>query len=81
MQTRSQTKSLQEQKGQPIYEVNIDFDDASECWRANKCHICNGQYKYICDIEIAKGKLCGNLCSKKLSTCWNHRKHNNKLYM
>ena len=30
-----------------LYEVDIDFDDASEAWRANKKSIGNGQYKYI----------------------------------
>ena len=40
MLTRSQTK-------RPEYEVNIDFDEASEAWRANKKYIGNGSYKYI----------------------------------
>ena len=40
MNTRSQPK-LQ------LYEVNIDFDEASEAWRANKKYIGNGTYKYI----------------------------------
>ncbi len=30
-----------------LYEVDIDFDDASKAWRANKKSIGNGQYKYI----------------------------------
>jgi hypothetical protein len=30
----------------PVYEVDIDFDEASEAWRANKTSIGNGQYKY-----------------------------------
>jgi hypothetical protein len=30
----------------PLYEVDIDFDEASEAWRANKTSIGNGQYKY-----------------------------------
>ncbi len=30
----------------PLYEVDIDFDEASEAWRSNKISIGNGQYKY-----------------------------------
>ena len=30
----------------PLYDVDIDFDEASEAWRANKISIGNGQYKY-----------------------------------
>lgn len=40
MKTRSQTKEL--------YEVNIDFDDASNSWKQNKKYMGNGTYKYIC---------------------------------
>ena len=44
MQTRSQTAYNLSSK----YEVNIDFDDASVSWKANKKSIGNGVYKYIC---------------------------------
>ena len=30
----------------PLYDVDIDFDEASEAWQANKISIGNGQYKY-----------------------------------
>jgi hypothetical protein len=30
----------------PLYDVDINFDEASEAWRANKTSIGNGQYKY-----------------------------------
>jgi hypothetical protein len=30
----------------PLYDVDIDFDEASEAWRSNKISIGNGQYKY-----------------------------------
>ena len=43
MNTRSQTKY----NNSALYEVNIDFDEASEAWRANKKYIGNGSYKYI----------------------------------
>ena len=43
MDTRSQTTYQKK----ALYEVNIDFDEASEAWRANKKYIGNGSYKYI----------------------------------
>ena len=43
MDTRSQTTY----EKNALYEVNIDFDEASEAWRANKKYIGNGTYKYI----------------------------------
>ena len=30
------------------FRVNINFDEASECWKANKKSIGNGCYQYIC---------------------------------
>lgn len=44
MKTISQTR----RENNPIYEVNIDFDAASEAWKANKCYIGNGSYRYVC---------------------------------
>lgn len=44
MKTRSQTKY----EKSAIYEVNIDFDGASEAWKANKISIGNVSYKYLC---------------------------------
>ena len=42
MKTRSQTN-----KEQPIeLEVNIDFDEASKAWKANKKSNGNGTYTY-----------------------------------
>ena len=29
------------------YDVDIDFDEASEAWRANKKSIGNGMFKYV----------------------------------
>ena len=57
MQTRSQIKY--EKSG--IYEVNIDFDEASEAWKANKRSINNGSYRYVC----AKKGICNNMCIAK----------------
>lgn len=75
--TRSQTKKEQELnetlvKPKQLYEVNIDFDEASKAWHANKKSIGNGQYKYICTVE-KNGIKCGKSCYKDLSYCWIHR--------
>jgi hypothetical protein len=56
--TRSQTQSsssvVQEPRmvtrssnNSPRYDVDIDFDEASEAWRANKKSIGNGMFKYV----------------------------------
>jgi hypothetical protein len=72
MQTRSQTKSFTLKK--PLFEVNIDFDDASASWRQNKKSIGNGSYKYICTVLKKDQTMCGNSCYKQLLCCWAHRK-------
>jgi len=58
MRTRSITRLLEELKEQydvqkPSsniweYEVNIDFDEASAAWKANKKSTGGGCYRYIC---------------------------------
>lgn len=67
MQTRSQTRKIQEDGAKqidqyrfnkPIYEVDIDFDYASECWKANKRYLGNGHYEYICESNTKKGTKC-----------------------
>ena len=40
------------------FEVNIDFDEASEAWRKNKKSIGNGHYKYVCEGFTKTGKKC-----------------------
>jgi hypothetical protein len=47
MNTRSQTNC----EINALYEVNIDFDGASESWKSNKKYIGNGSYKYITPIN------------------------------
>ena len=32
---------------QVTYDVNIDFDEASDAWRANKKSVGNGMFKYV----------------------------------
>lgn len=36
----------------PLYDVDINFDEASEAWRANKTSIGNGQYKYKKRVKV-----------------------------
>jgi hypothetical protein len=72
MQTRSQTKYEQSS----LFQVNIDFDDASECWRQNKKSLANGMYKYICPQTKKDGSKCGNSCHKNSDYCWTHRSSN-----
>jgi hypothetical protein len=68
MQTRSQTKR---ENTIPKYEVNIDFDEASAAWKANKKSIGNGQYKYICVMKIGS-KLCRREALKGCDVCKTH---------
>jgi len=58
MKTRSQTKY----ENSALFEVNIDFDSASEAWKANKKSIGNGMYKYICERKSKNGR---NMCVAK----------------
>jgi hypothetical protein len=70
MQTRSQTKY----NNYPIYQVDIDFDAASDAWKENKCYIGNGSYKYICCILNKNGKKCGLKCISGDIYCKKHYK-------
>ena len=45
----------------PLYDVNIDFDEASSCWRAHKKKLDNGCYVYICGSIMKNGKFCMKL--------------------
>jgi hypothetical protein len=72
METRSQTNY---DKG-ALYEVNIDFDEASVAWRQNKKQVSPGHFKYICTILKKDGTSCGNSCTKESAYCWGHRGHN-----
>lgn len=58
MNTRSQTKKMNLTKPTYLYKVEINFDEASEAWRANKKSIGNGHYKYICSQKTKTGNQC-----------------------
>jgi hypothetical protein len=86
MRTRSQSKKVkfdeefdyptqkQKQKQNQIYEVNIDFDEASEAWKANKKSIGNGSYKYICLQKTKAGNQCKNQSLLGYDCCTIHKK-------
>ena len=86
MNTRSQTKKIQEAKttnnGEKreerenivLYMVEIDFDEASNCWKKNKKSIGNGSYKYVCCCETKTGKHCKRESIKGHNYCKIHLK-------
>ncbi len=57
MSTRSQTSY----ERNALYAVEIDFDEASEAWRANKKPMPNGMFKYICGCITKSGSKCMRL--------------------
>ena len=67
MKTRSQTKAEAATVvlEKTIYEVDIDFDGASEAWHMNKKRLANGCYEYICGKMTKTGRKC---CRKPNST-------------
>lgn len=79
MQTRSQSRKnlliLDDNTytSKPIYEVNIDFDAASEAWKSNKKYIGNGTYEYICEYITKKGTNCKRSVKHGLHFCCIHK--------
>ena len=57
MITRSQTKQSNQIQN-IMYSVDIDFDEASRAWNANKRRIGNGEYVYICGKQMRNGRRC-----------------------
>jgi hypothetical protein len=73
VQTRSQLKK-ERVEVQPLYEVDIDFDEASECWKANKISIGNGSYRYICANKTKNNNGCLRKCLQGEIYCKTHFK-------
>jgi len=69
MNTRSQTKY----DNNALYEVNIDFDKASNAWRANKKSIGNGTFKYICCGLTKTGNKCNRQSLENSEYCKIHK--------
>ena len=71
MNTRSKTNQLRK----PEYTVEINFDEASVAWRANKKPVKNGCFKYLCCQKTLSGNQCkresqinGNYCKQHCVT-------------
>ncbi len=64
MLTRSQTK-------QQLF--TIDFDEASNAWKANKKSTGNGCYKYVC-CTVKNRKQCTKKCLPGENYCKTHYK-------
>jgi|688.fasta_scaffold853301_2 hypothetical protein len=73
IQTRSQTRSqTRNYKISQIYEVNIDFNEASKLWKKNKINIGNGFYKYICCQHTKQNNICKYKCLFGENYCKKH---------
>lgn len=55
-----------------LYSVDIDFDGASESWKANKKSIGNGSYKYVCQAKTSTGKCCTKKALSFYNFCKTH---------
>jgi hypothetical protein len=73
MKTRSQTKSVRFHE----LPVDIDFDDASNAWLANKKKLNNGCYQYVCGMPTTNGEFCKRKQHKNSIHCYLHKKVNN----
>ena len=81
MNTRSKTKSNNiinaiDSNNNALYEVNIDFDEASTAWKANKKYIGNGSYKYLCCGITKTGNKCNRQSLNFVDFCKVHMKNN-----
>jgi hypothetical protein len=64
---------LTKERQQDLYDVNIDFDKASEAWRNNKLNIACCNYVYICPF-IKNNKKCGRRPFNGRQYCIVHQK-------
>jgi hypothetical protein len=88
MKTRSQTKSesrqseprqsefrqseFRQSEFRQLYDVKIDFDEASDAWKSNKKSIGNGSYKYVCAKLCKNNKFCAMKCLPGEDYCKTH---------
>jgi hypothetical protein len=70
MKTRSKTNC----EKSALYEVNIDFDEASEAWKSNKKSIGNGSYRYVCAKLTKNNNMCISKCLPGEIYCKTHLK-------
>jgi hypothetical protein len=57
----------------PKYTVEIDFDGASQAWRANKKMLPDGCYKYVCGVISITGNKCCRKPMKDNERCGIHK--------
>ena len=75
MQTRSQSQNcIQLHTGE--YKVNIDFDEASTAWKANKKSKGGGTYCYVCQGLTKAGKKCSREPGQGCNFCKWHQNQN-----
>ena len=67
VQIQKQEQQLKRQPFEPI-----DFDEASDCWRANKMSIGNGMFKYVCPFMKIDNTRCGRNVKKGCTSCRYH---------
>lgn len=83
MRTRSQSKrvTINEQTFDifipndivPTYEVNIDFNEASNAWLANKKRQSDATYTYICLGQTKTGNECNKPPLQNSNYCSCHK--------
>jgi hypothetical protein len=81
MQTRSQTRKCLPEivanvtiSGTMDYiPLEIDFDEASRLWNANKKKISNGCYQYVCGIPLENETFCKRKICKTGQYCSIHK--------
>ncbi len=48
------------------FSVDMDFDEASKAWRANKKKNKDGTFSYICGATRSNGKVCTKVNCKNV---------------
>jgi hypothetical protein len=43
-----------------MYNIDINFEEASKIWRSNKINLGNGEFKYCCQQLTKKNEKCKN---------------------
>ena len=70
LKIQSQTQIQTSKKVQ--FDINIDFDKASNAWKLNKKSTGNGCYKYVCVKIKQNGHQCKNDSLKNCEHCKFH---------
>lgn len=57
-----------------VYKIDINFDEASREWKANKKSIGNGSYQYVCQKVLSTHRNCKKEACKGSEFCSIHKK-------